>query len=125
MPAPVAVSCSASGHRAAVCSERTGEYAVFARPQPGTRGGGAWPRCDAGRAVQVVWHSEADVIALLIGSEGRNDARAAAKAAASLIKPKVPSSRVLLRALVAPLLTAAHLGHFGRPRREVVAGVCR
>lgn len=85
VPAPVAVTCGASGHRAAVCSERTGEYAVFARPQ----GGGSWPRCDAGRAVQVAWHSEADVVALLVAGEGRTDARAAAKAAASLIKPKV------------------------------------
>lgn len=86
------VTCSASGQRAAVCSERTGEYAVFARPQPGARGGGAWQRCDAGHAASVVWHSEADVVALLVAGAGRIDAKAAAKAAASLIKPKVRPS---------------------------------
>lgn len=126
VPAPVAVTCSASGHRAAVCSERTGEYAVFARPHPGARDGGAWPRCDAGRAVQVVWHSEADVVALLIGSEGRSDARTAAKVAASLIKPKVHSPHaVASRPPPRVHSDCGTRGHFIRPGRQFVADECR
>lgn len=102
VPAPVQVTCSESGQRAAVCSERTGEYAVFARPQPGARGGGAWQRCDAGHAMAVVWHAEADVIALLVGAAGRIDARAAAKAAQSLIRPKARLPPCLLCPVPAP-----------------------
>lgn len=61
IPPPVATTCSASGARVAVCSQKSHEYAIFYKPKSRPwRNSSAkerpehlWPRIDAGTASQV------------------------------------------------------------------------
>ena len=61
MPPPVATTCSASGVRVAVCSQKSNEYAIFYKPKgrpwrnssTKERSDHLWPRIDAGTASQA------------------------------------------------------------------------